>query len=372
MKKIYVVNILYMLFMLFLMGCSSEQPIKIGFVAGLSGRMSELGVSERAGALLAVEEINASGGINGRLLELIVKDDQNDPEVALRVDQELIDEEVVAIIGHATSTMSLAVIPLINQQEMLLIAPTASTPRLSGLDDFFIRITPVSDAEMTAIAEFAMHNFKLNTMSVIYDLANKDLTETNLNDFQSAYESLSGTVASTITFTSGTNTSFSTLVTPLKDTKPDGILILAGSIDAALISQQIRKLDTDTPIFMAGWATTTDLIQHGGQAVEGINFVQVVDMNSQEPAFVAFAEKLETTFNLEPNFGAIYAYQAVYMLYTAMQNTTDYEAATLKRAIIEQQIFPGLQNDLVIDEFGDPTGNFKLFTIKDGIFVKEE
>ncbi len=370
MKNTYAVNIISVLLMLLVHGCASEQTIKIGFVAGLSGRMSELGISERAGALLAVEEINAAGGVNGRRLELIIKDDQNDPEVALRVDQELIDEQVIAIIGHATSTMSLAVVPFINQQEMLMIAPTASTTRLSGLDDFFIRITPVSDAEMTAIAELAIHKLKLNTMSVIYDLANKDLTETNLNDFQAAYENLSGTVVSTIPFTSGPNASFSTLVTPLEDTKPEGILILAGSIDAALICQQLRKLDTATPIFMAGWATTADLIQHGGQAVEGIKYVQVVDMNSQEPAFVAFAEKLESSFHLEPNFGAIYAYQAVYMLYTAMQKTSDYDAKSLKRAIIEQRVFPGLQNDLVIDEFGDPTGNFKLFTIKDGMFVK--
>jgi len=96
------------------------------------------------------------------------------------------------------------------------------------------------------------------------------------------------------------------------------------------------------------------------------------DINSQEPAFVIFAKKLESTFHLEPNFGAIYAYQAVYMLYTVLQKTSDYGAKTLKRMIIKQQVFPGLQNDVIIDEFGDSKAIFDLFTVQDGRFVKME
>jgi len=352
---------------------SSEKPgIKIGFVAGLSGRTSELGISERAGALIAVKEINEVGGIRGRHLELVIRDDQNDPEIARKVDKELIAEGVVAIIGHATSTMCLSVIDLMNQQEMLMIAPTASTTLLSGLDDFFIRITPVSDAEMKALARAAVEKLGLKTVSVIYDLANKGLTEDNLKVFQTTYRQLKGKVISETTFTSGTNTAFSELVRNASRVNADGIFILAGSIDASLICQQVRKLNTNIPILLAGWATTADLIKHGGKSVEGIRYVQVIDVNSREPAFLQFAKKLKHKFRLDPNFGAIYAYQAVYMLHTAMRNISDYHPKSLKNAILNQKVFPGLQHDLVINEFGDAKGIFDLFTVKDGKYIREE
>jgi branched-chain amino acid transport system substrate-binding protein len=348
-----------------------KPPIKVGFIAGLSGKTSELGVSERAGALHAVEEINEAGGLKGRLLELIIKDDHNDPETALKGDRELIREGVVAIIGHATSTMSSAAVHLINQEKILMIAPTASTTKLSGIDDYFIRITPVSDAEMSALAKVAINKLGLKSVAVIYDLSNKGLTETNLENFQTSYELLQGKVSAKIPFISGKTNEFSKLIQKTLGSNSDGIFLLAGSIDAALICQQVRKLNSDIPIITIGWATTSDLIQHGGKAVEDLKFVQVIDINSQNPKFQKFAKQLKKKFQREPNFGAMYAYQAVYMLYEAMKHAPNLNSETLKNYIIKRKSFPGLQNDVVIDEFGDSQGNFMLFTIKNGKFIKE-
>jgi branched-chain amino acid transport system substrate-binding protein len=76
-----------------MIGCEKKkEPIKVGFVGGLTGRLSDLGSGGRNGVMLAVEEINNAGGISGRPVELITKDDKQDPEVAVKVDKELIDE----------------------------------------------------------------------------------------------------------------------------------------------------------------------------------------------------------------------------------------------------------------------------------------
>ncbi len=107
-------------------GCEKkENPIKVGFVGGLTGRLSDLGTAGRNGVILAVEEINSRGGINGRPVELITKDDKQDPELSLRVDRELVDEGVAAIIGHMTSVMSMAVLPFINEEKILMISTPA-------------------------------------------------------------------------------------------------------------------------------------------------------------------------------------------------------------------------------------------------------
>lgn len=97
-------------------GCDRNEPIKLGFVGGLTGRNSNLGVAGREGALLAVEQANEKGGIKGRQIRLIVKNDEQNSDVALKVDKELIEEGAVAIVGHMTSSMSLAAVPLMNDE----------------------------------------------------------------------------------------------------------------------------------------------------------------------------------------------------------------------------------------------------------------
>ncbi len=360
----------FFLICLTIFGCSDNTSIKIGFVAGITGRVSELGISERAGAMLAVSEINASGGINGRPIELIIKDDQNDAETALKVDQELIEKGVVAIIGHATSTMTKAALPLVNKSKTLMISPTASTIELSGKDDFLVRITPLSDAEMKALAELAIKR-QVEKIAVVFDLSNKSLVENNLKTFRKYYENHQKKIVASSSFESGSGTSFFSIVNKLIGGNSEGIFILAGSVDTALLCQQIRKIDKKLPIFTAGWATTDDLIKHGGNSVEGINYVQAIDMNNSQPMFKKFSTDLKTKFSLAPNFGSIYAYQAVYMLYEAIKNTSDFNSKTLKDFIVKRKVFPGVQSDYRVDEFGDSKGSFKPFTIRKGKFVTE-
>ncbi|MEW5815083.1 MAG: ABC transporter substrate-binding protein [Spirochaetota bacterium] len=130
--------------------CTEKNPIKIGFAGGLTGIHSDLGIAGRNGALLAVEEITSAGGIKGRPVVLITKDDQQDPVAALKVDKELIDEGVVAIIGHMTSVMTMSVIPFINKSEILMISPTTSTNELTNIDDYFFRTLPANKDETDA------------------------------------------------------------------------------------------------------------------------------------------------------------------------------------------------------------------------------
>ncbi len=101
-------------------GCDDKKPVRIGFAGGLTGRVSALGTAGRDGVVLAVEEINSRGGLNGRPVELVVRDDKQEPEPALAVDRELIDEGAAAIIGHMTSSMTLAVQELVNKEKILI------------------------------------------------------------------------------------------------------------------------------------------------------------------------------------------------------------------------------------------------------------
>jgi branched-chain amino acid transport system substrate-binding protein len=117
--------------------CKPPEPIRIGFLGGTSGRVADLGIAGRDGAQLSVEICNQSGGISGRKLQLIIQNDEQTPEIAERGVRELIAEGVLAIIGPMTSAMGVAVVPIVNDAQILIISPTATTEELSGRNDFF-------------------------------------------------------------------------------------------------------------------------------------------------------------------------------------------------------------------------------------------
>jgi len=278
-------------------GCEKkENPIKVGFVGGLTGRLSDLGTAGRNGVILAVEEINSIGGINGRPIELIIKDDKQDPKVALRVDRELIDKGVVAIIGHMTSAMSMAVLPFINKEKILLISPTTSTNKLTGIDDYLIRVIPPNKSETDHLARHAFKVMGLKKMAAIYDLSNRAYTEGFFSNFKQEFEGLGGKVIHVETFTSGKDVDFVKSADLLIKPESDGILMVAGALDTAMICQRIRKAGSKIPILSSGWALAVEFLNDGGPTVEGVVFSQLFDRESRNKTYLEFRKRFEERF----------------------------------------------------------------------------
>jgi len=348
-------------------GCEKkENPIKVGFVGGLTGRLSDLGTAGRNGVILAVEDINSRGGINGRSVELITKDDKQDPEEALRVDRELIDEGVVAIIGHMTSAMSMAVLPFMNKEKVLMISPTTSTNKVTGIDDYFIRMMPPNKSETDHLARHAFKIMGLKTMAAIYDLSNRDYTEGYLNNFRDEFEGLGGKVIHVETFTSGKDVDFVKLAYLLLKPDPDGVLIVTGGLDAAMISQRVRMTGLKSPIFSCGWAMTADLIHDGGPSVEGVVFSQLLNRESRQKTYLEFRKRFEERFGEAPNFAAAHGYEAALALFKALSKSLDMEK--LKDTILQQHTFEGVQGSFEVDKYGDPQRKRFLITVENGQF----
>ena len=237
---------------------ADKNTFKIGFVGGLTGKSSDLGIQGRSGVMLAVEEINQQGGINGRPLQLITKDDKQDPQIALKVDRELIDEGVVVIIGHMTSAMTEVALPLINEKKVLMINPAASTNKLSGIDDYFLRVINPGIQLTNLEADYASRNLKLRRMATVYDLSNRAFSEEYAANFKSEFERLGGKVVSTDSFRAGHDVSFKNLAKKILKARPDGLLIVAGAVDTAMLCQHVRMAGSKMPILMSLWAQTPD------------------------------------------------------------------------------------------------------------------
>ena len=125
---------------LLLIACGPQEPIRIGFIGELTGNSADLGEAGRNGAMLAIEQANQSGGINGRPIELLARDTGSTPATAINSAKELLDARVVAVIGTMTSGMTSALLPVHQAAQVVLLSPTATATKLSGVDDQLFRI----------------------------------------------------------------------------------------------------------------------------------------------------------------------------------------------------------------------------------------
>ncbi|HYA14750.1 MAG TPA: ABC transporter substrate-binding protein [Syntrophales bacterium] len=349
-------------------GCIKKEPIRVGFVAELSGKQAELGVQERNAVQLAVDAVNASGGVVGRQIELIIRDDLGTPDGAKIADHELINAGVVAIIGHATSKETEAALPVIDAAHMVMISPTTSAPQLSGVSKYFFRVFMTS---LPRTQYFAQHIFKsrgLSRIAIIYDTDNAAYTKSFAVAFSNKFQSLGGKVVAEQGYSSSAKPDFSLLMSKLRATGAEGLVIIASDFDTAIIAQRTRLIGWRVPLFTSGWAQTDILVNNGGRAVEGLEIEQSYAIDPQSPNYLDFKKRFETRFGRAPSFGAAFGYETVMVLAAALKKTGG-KAEGLREALLEIHDFQGLVDTFSFDKNGDVLRPFYLGAIRDGKFV---
>lgn len=358
---------LFTLVLFGLQGCAPPEPIHLGFVGGLSGRVADLGIDGRNGVMLAIELRNKAGGVKGRSVELLTEDDQQNADTARKAVAALINHKVEAIIGPMTSTMATVVVPLVNQAELVMVSPTVTTNELSGLDDYFFRVLSPTREFSRKSAEYHFQRMGMRRVAAIYDLRNKSYTESWLGDYRVAFVAAGGSLTDSVSFSSSDETHFGDLAGQLLGSKPDGILILANSVDAAMLCQQVRKLNPTIPIATSEWAGTERLIELGGRAVEGIVIGQFLDRQSKQPSYVAFHRNYVAHYGKEPGFAALTAYDAANVVMEGLEHRTS--GQSLKQALLARKTFAGAQSPVVFDAFGDTSRESFMTTVRDASFV---
>ncbi|BES65698.1 ABC transporter substrate-binding protein [Gottschalkiaceae bacterium SANA] len=369
MKKNLIVGIVVLI--VFFSGCQTESsPIKIGYAAGITGKYSQLGVASMYGAELAIEEINAEGGIHGRELELIIKDDRSDAEIAREVDQELIDEGVVAIVGHTISSM-IHTVPLMNENHMLMISPTIATDTLTGKDDYFIRVIPSNFDQAEKLAEGIFQDNQQH-IAVLYEKNNSIFTKVLADFFLEIVESKERSVDHMVAFVSADELDYMGIASDIKEKDVDSLLILASAYDVAAFAQALHILECDVTIYIPAWGTTNDLLVYGGKTVENVTGVNFLDLESENPKYLAFSESYRKKYQMEPSFSAVFTYESIMILKEALLNVNEISSENIRTYILEQGKFGGLQSDIVFDAYGDVEREVYLYQVKDGKFTMKK
>lgn len=371
MKKIFVV--LTLLSLIVLTGCKSNSVYKIGFAGTLTGNYASVGISEMYGTELAIEEINAAGGINGKQIELIIRDDEASSEKAVEVDNELKELGVNVIIGHSLSIVAESAIENANENDILLLSPSIGSDAFSGVEDNLIRNISTTYFEGEAITNKIIED-QAEKVLLIYNLDNFILTKYHKSGFEDTMKANGYTTDDydMLEFTSGAQDDILSIKSSLSSGEYDTTFIVGSNTDVAPLVNYITGNNLDINVHLSSWASIglSRIIETVN--TDGIflyfNFVEEVSSTK----YLMFKERFEDKFGQDVDMLCVNAYDLVYMLKTAVEKSDSFEVNDIKKEIYNQRNFIGIVGDYSIDEFGDCTRRTYQMIIEDGVVILNE
>jgi branched-chain amino acid transport system substrate-binding protein len=350
-----------------LSGCGAPEPIPIGFIGGLSDRNSDNGQSGQNGVILAIEQFNRAGGVGGRIVELISRDDAQNKDTAAKSANELVAAKVEAVIGPFTSSMAEVIVPITGQAGIFQVSPTITSMAFYGKDDNLFRINRTTRDNARDYAG-VMTGRGQRKIAVAYDIRNRNFTESWLNEFRAAVEADGGSVLIAEAYESSPEVNFEKVVQAMVASKPDSLFFISGALDVARLAQQARKQAPKLPIGASEWASTEQLVDLGGTVVEGLLIVQNYNHEDQSARFREFSEAYFKRFQRNPGYSSVSAYDAAIVVLTALKNRKPSES--MKAAALRSGPYQGLQQEISFDANGDTPRKVFFTEIRDGRYVQ--
>ena len=346
-----------------LAGCGPKPPIQIGFIGGLTGPNADNGQSGLNGVILAVEQFNRAGGVDGRMVELISRDDGQSRETAAHSSDELVAAGVEAVIGPFTSSMAEVIVPITGRAGIFQVSPTITAMDFYGKDDNLFRINRTTRDNARDYARVLSARGQ-QRIAVAYDIRNRSFTESWLQEFRATVRAEGRQLAAEVPYESGAEVDFARVVRRMLEGKPDGLFFISGALDVARLAQQARKQAPRLPIGAAEWASTEQLIELGGEVVEGLLIVQNYDREDDSESFRNFTEAYYKRFQRAPGYSSVSAYDAATVVLTALKQRRDGE--TLKASALRSGPYRGLQQEIVFDANGDTRRKVYFTEIRGG------
>lgn len=359
---------------LLLTGCGAEpdpsqQALRIGVIVEATGPYASLGVAGRNGMQLAVEQANANGGINGRQVELLYRNDVSSPESTQQGMRELIAANVEVILGPMTSRTAMQLIPAANDAGIALMGGTTLSRLLAGRDDQFFRTIRHDNPDAKGIAQYFRQRLGLTHISVIVEDSNSPYSEPWMLDFKRYLANEAGEMAPELHFTRNEQTDYAALARQLMAQQPQAVVLVTSALDAAMLATQLRQLDPQLPLAGAVWAAEDALLQLGGKAVEGLISIQAYELRDSSELFSNFRNAYERRFKVPIDSPAIVGYDATNVVLQALRERKAKE--TVKHALLRVRKFQGIQQLISLDGFGDIDSDSQVFLkqVHDGQFI---
>lgn len=297
------------------------ETLKIGGSGPLTGDYATYGVSVKQGAQIAVDEINAAGGINGVNFELLMEDDQADSQPAVSAYAKLMDDGMNVSMGAVTSGSCIAMSEEAKKDGILMITPSASQAECVQYDNAF-RICFKDPDQGVYSADFIKNNNVAEKVAVIYDKSN-DYSVGIYDNFVAQAKEIGLEVVTEQAFTDQSNTDFSVQLQEVKDSGADLLFLPIYAKEAASILVQSQKMGLEIKFF--GCDGLDGVIQKIGEenvaATEGVMLLTPFAADSKEANVAAFTSAYQAKYNAVPDQFAADGYDAVYTIAAAFKQT---------------------------------------------------
>jgi branched-chain amino acid transport system substrate-binding protein len=338
-------------------------------VAPLTGGIAHLGKDNEQGARLAVNEINAAGGIKlgdqTFKLELVPEDDKADPKEGTIAAQKLVDAGVVAVVGHLNSGTSIPASKIDSDASVTQISPSATNPKYTeqGFKTTF-RVVANDNQQGAVLANYAKDSLKAKTVAIIDD---RTAYGQGLADVFEKVAKEGGVKVVTREFTNDKATDFNAILTKVKAGKPD--VIMYGGMDATAgpMAKQMKQLGIKSVLLAGDGVCSPEFIKLAGDAAEVLHCSMAGEAVEKLAKGEEFKAKYKAAFNQEVQVYSPYSYDAVYVIADALKRAGKADRAAVT-AVMPATNMPGLTGTVAFDEKGDIKGGaISMFKVgKDG------
>jgi branched-chain amino acid transport system substrate-binding protein len=352
-------------------GETSEEPIKIGVIAGLSGAGTSYGLGIQQGAEMAVEEINAEGGINGQMLELVIVDDASDPSQTVTAMQRLIDQEKVdVLVGGWGSSQVLAHQGTVEASGVPYVIVGATNPAITSVDNTWSYRVIKSDAlQAREIADIAVNKLACEVIAIMFD--SNDYGTGNHDVFVEGLSEIGVEPAVEQTYQTN-DKDFTAQLTNIREANPDCMAIFGTIPGAPAIMEQARVLGITARFIGTGGLANEQLMSLAGDAAEGTIITTYFheDTDAEAGAWAeAYIEKYSGGDAPPRPVLAAWEYRVIKYIIASILRDVGTDKDAVRQALEDWEgTIPGLEGKVYFDETGQLAQVSVLVEVRDGVF----
>lgn len=358
-------------------GCGDDLSGKfvIGGLGPLTGTAATYGASVRNGAQIAVDEINAAGGVNGVQLALIFEDDEADSAKAVTAYETLMDKGMQILIGATTSGASVALNDVVGKDGILQITPSASQLEAVSVNPNAFRICFTDPLQGTAMADYAYNTLGYRNAAVIHN-QDDDYSVGIYNAFIEEFKKLGGKISEDVSFAKDAS-DFSAQMTKVAASDADFLFMPIYAEKAAQIIIAANDKNVDIPLLGSDGLDGILEYLEGDNAklCEGLVYLTPFVSTDSDPKVQSFTETYNKKFGKDPDQFAADSYDAVYLAAAALEKTGCTDPATLDNAALVAAMdgitLEGLTGKMTFDSTGEPNKGAKVAKIINGEYVAQ-
>ncbi len=358
---------------LFVLGIAAlaQGEIPVGEFASLTGGSASFGQSSHKGTALAIDEINASGGLLGKKLKLITEDDQSVAGQPATIARKLISQDkVVAVLGEVASSKSLEAAPICQQNKVPMISPASTNPKVTEVGDYIFRVCFIDPFQGTVMAKFARSK-GWKKVAVLTDVK-QDYAVGLAEFFMKGFTAAGGEIVKEQKYSTG-DKDFKAQLTSIKAAKPEAIFVPGYYAEVALIAKQAKLLGIKVPLLGGdGWVGDS-LLKVAGNSLDGSFFSCHFSADDKRAAVQDFVKKFKAKYKGEtPDDMAALGYDSAIILAEAMKRAGTTEGPKLRDAIAATNNHAGITGNITLDDKRNASKPAVILAIGGGGFKFEQ